>query len=167
MPTTYFDTINGRIVSEYTNGVQLDYLTDALGSVTGVCDQTGTLVGSARYKPYGATLSQSGTTISMGWVGSKGYRATGLAHSEFYVKRRHDSDSDGRWTSVDPLWPAELSYAYCICSPTTKIDPSGLNCPKSCSPEQNNIALASGRAMLDASASQATCSPSPVPPWEW
>ena len=35
MAVTNFDTINGRIVSEYTNGVQLDYLTDALGSVTG------------------------------------------------------------------------------------------------------------------------------------
>ena len=126
MPVTNFDTVNGRIISEYTGSVQLDYITDALGSVTGVCDQTGALVGSARYKPYGSTLSQSGTEASVSWVGSKGYRPTGLAHSEFYIRRRHDSDLDGRWTTVDPLWPDMGAYVYADSRPTVSTDPSGL-----------------------------------------
>ncbi len=88
MAVTNFDTINGQIVSEHTGSTQLDYLSDALGSVTGVCDQTGSLVGSARYKPYGTTLSSSGTQASFGWVGQHGYRPTGLKHSEFYVRLR-------------------------------------------------------------------------------
>jgi YD repeat-containing protein len=35
MGVTNYDTINGRIVGENTNGVQTDYMRDALGSVTG------------------------------------------------------------------------------------------------------------------------------------
>jgi len=125
MPTTYFDWMNGQIISEHTDSVQLDYLTDALGSVTGVCDQTGSLVGSARYKPYGSTLSQSGTQASVGWVGSLGYQPTGLNHSESYMQSRHDSDIDGRWTTVDPLWPVESSFVYATANPASISDPSG------------------------------------------
>jgi len=99
MAVTNFDTINGRIVSEYSGTTQLDYMTDALGSVTGVCDHTGTSVGSARYKPYGATLATSNTQPSVSWVGTEGYRPTGLMHSEFYIRRGHGSGGDGRWTT--------------------------------------------------------------------
>lgn len=125
MAVTNFDTINGQIVSEYTGTTQLDYLTDALGSVTGVCDQTGAVAGSARFKPYGATLSSNGTQASVGWVGTKGYRPTGLTHSEFYVRARQDSDIDGRWTTVDPLWPGQPPYGYARQGPTTLADPTG------------------------------------------
>ena len=73
MKTSYY-TVNGEIIGESSNGVRLDYLTDALGSVTAKVDQTGAVVSTARYKPYGDLLS--GTSYKFGWVGTQGYRKT-------------------------------------------------------------------------------------------
>jgi len=130
MAITYFDTVNGEIISEYAGTTQLDYLSDALGSVTGVCDQTGSSVGSAAYAPYGATLSTSGTQASFGWNGGWGYRPTSLVNAEFYVEARHYTSTDGCWISVDPTWPKERAYGYVSSAPTCFVDPSGLDpCP--------------------------------------
>jgi len=126
MAITYFDTVNGEIISEYAGTTQHDYLSDALGSVTGVCDQTGSSVGSAAYAPYGATLSTSGTQASFGWNGGWGYRPASLVNAEFYVEARHYTSSDGCWTTVDPLWPSEAAYGYVGSAPTCFADPSGL-----------------------------------------
>jgi RHS repeat-associated protein len=125
MAVTNFDTINGQIVSEHTGSTQLDYLTDALGSVTGVCDQTGGVVGTAKYKPYGATLATSGTQASFGWVGGLGYRPTGIQNAEFSARARGYSDVDARWTSVDSFYPFEPAYCYVTSNPVSITDPTG------------------------------------------
>lgn len=59
-------------------GSRLDYLTDALGSVTATVDQTGSVVNRYTYKPYGALLNKSGAGAdpSFQGVGSLGYRQT-------------------------------------------------------------------------------------------
>jgi hypothetical protein len=78
MGTTYYYTVNDEIIGEHTLGQsRLDYVTDALGSVIARVDQTLTVQSTARYKPYGALLSQTGTQPKYGWVGSPGYRKTG------------------------------------------------------------------------------------------
>ena len=127
MPVTNYYSVNGVIIAEHTTGQsRLDYVTDALGSVIATVDQTLTVKSTARYKPYGANLAQTGTQPMYGWVGSPGCRRTELPHSEVYARARVASTSDGRWTTVDPLWPHSQAYLYALANPSTLIDPSGL-----------------------------------------
>ena len=124
-----------RIISEHTDGVQLDYELDPLGTVLHVWDQTSTYyVGTYRAKPFGDTLYQDGPDIRFKWVGSLGYRSTGLAHAEYYVRARHYGTQEGSWTTVDPLWPGEAAYGYVNGNPTNWSDPIGLGCSPVCYP---------------------------------
>ena len=41
---------------------------------------------------------------------------------------RHGSTLDGRWTTVDYLWPVEKAYVYSSQRPAVLVDPSGLQC---------------------------------------
>jgi RHS repeat-associated protein len=127
MAVTNYYSVNGEIIAEHTAGQsRLDYVTDGLGSVVTTVDQTLTVQSTARYKPYGSELATTGAPMKFGWVGSEGYRGTGLPHSDCYVWKRHNSTVEGRWTTVDPLWPQELAYGYAFSNSTTVIDPSGL-----------------------------------------
>jgi RHS repeat-associated protein len=127
MPVTNYYSANGVIIAEHTTGQsRLDYVTDALGSVIATVDQTLTVQSTARYKPYGADLVTVGTQTRLGFVGSQGYRRTGLPHSDIYAEMRHDSTVEGRWTTLDPLWPWEGAFLYCKSNPASIIDPSGL-----------------------------------------
>jgi len=130
MATTYYYTVNSEIVGEHTAGQsRLDYLHDALGSVVAIVDQTPTVKATARYKPYGSDLATTGTVPSPGWVGcTGGYMRTGRPHSEYYIRARHLSVTDGQWTAQDPIWPDQPPFIYCFSAPTTWVDPSGL-CP--------------------------------------
>ena len=56
---------------------------------------------------------------------NRGYRQTGRLHAETYVRNRHFGSNEGRWTTVDPLWPSQLRYVYGLSSPTTRVDRSG------------------------------------------
>jgi RHS repeat-associated protein len=106
-------TIDGQMIGYKDAGGRKDFLTDALGSVTAEVDQTGaTKAFDGRYKPYGGDLSSTGTRGSYGWVGSWGYRGTGLSASSHYVRARHYSNSSGNWTTVDPIWPNERALSY-------------------------------------------------------
>jgi len=129
MSTTYYYTVDNEIIGEHTLGQsRLDYLTDGLGSVVATVDQTLTVKSTARYKPYGADLAMTGTQPSYGWAGSSGrYRRTGRPHSDIYAEARHNSTIDGRWTTVDPLWPDQASHNYARSNPTTVIDPTGMS----------------------------------------
>ena len=126
MGTTYYYTVNDEIIGEHTFGQsRLDYVTDALGSVISTVDQTLSVQSTARYKPYGAILSETGNQPRYGYVGSPGYRATGVPHSELYVRLRHVSTTEARWTTPDPIWPWQLCYAYVRSMPTSIVDPWG------------------------------------------
>ena len=114
MPVTSYISVGGRMISEITDGVILDYVPDALGSIHSVIDQDANIVKTMRYKPYGEVLSRSGTVADRHyqWVGSYGYRATFAPSSSHYVRARHYSATAGSWTTVDPLWPDEKAYGY-------------------------------------------------------
>src|SRR5277367_4808495 len=101
LSVTNYYSVRGEIIGEHTTGqTRLDYVTDALGSVISTIDQIPNVNSTARFKPYGADLSTTGTTPFYGWVGSIGhYRRTGRPYSEFYIRARHDSVTDGRWTA--------------------------------------------------------------------
>ena len=124
--TTSYYTLNGEIIGESSGGVRLDYLTDALGSVTATVNQSAAIVQKARYKPYGTLLS--GTQFKMGWVGTLGYRTTSTIKSaDVYVRARTYSSKLGQWITRDPLWPAESASAYVGGMVITSVDSTGLH----------------------------------------
>lgn len=134
MKASYY-TVDGEILGqEIGAGQRLDYLPDALGSVVTAVDQAKAVIHSARYKPYGADLSSSGSKPAFGWVGTLGYRETGLRGSEHYMRARHYGVSEGSWISVDPLWPVEQPYAYVAGNPSSFVDPYGLRPAMACVP---------------------------------
>lgn len=121
-------TVNGRIRGETdVSGLQRDYLTDAVGSVTATVDQSGAVENTYRYKPYGERLAKTGTGADPRflWTGETGSRTTGAAHAGQYNRARHLDTETGTWTSVDPLWPEEQAYVYVGGNPTTWTDPNG------------------------------------------
>jgi RHS repeat-associated protein len=128
MPVTNYYTLDGGIVAERTGSERIDYYADALGSVVRSSTSNGGLSRQYRYKPYGSELSSSGsgTAPRYRWVGTLGYRPTWLSRSDHYVRARHYGSQEGRWTTVDPLWPFTPATAYAYSSPTVSIDPEGL-----------------------------------------
>ena len=59
---TKYYTVNGRTFALRKDGVLAFVLTDHLGGTSKVLDQSGAVVFSQRYWPYGATRSSTGTT---------------------------------------------------------------------------------------------------------
>jgi len=126
MAVTTYNTVQGRILSQHSGGVQTDFLTDALGSVTATVDQNAAIVNQYRYKPYGERLSKTGAGADpkFQWVGTLGYRYTGPNHCETFVRRRHYDCHTSTWSTRSPLI-YEPPYAYtrqCI----FLVDPGGL-----------------------------------------
>jgi RHS repeat-associated protein len=123
MSITNYYTVEGEIIGESQGGARIDYLRDAVGSVTQLVPGLKT-----RYKPYGQTRTDIAVPIPFrfGWIGSYGYRATAEASSTHYVQARHYSSDTARWTTVDPLWPQEPAYTYVRANPTNWIDPTGM-----------------------------------------
>jgi RHS repeat-associated protein len=127
MPVTSYISVGGRIISEVTDGVILDYVPDALGSIHSVIDQDANVLKTMRYKPYGEVLSRSGTVADRHyqWAGTYGYRATFAPSSSHYVRARHYTATAGSWSTVDPLWPDESAYGYVNGRSTRSVDPTG------------------------------------------
>ncbi len=122
LSTAYY-TVDEQIVGESSGGTRLDYLTDALGSVTTKVNQVGAVVSSARYKPYGDLLS--GATFTFGWVGCLGYRKSSAG---IYVRTRHyELTNSSTWLSIDGYWPVQHAFTYAQSNPTQLSDPSGLS----------------------------------------
>src|SRR5579864_1493368 len=132
MAVTNYYTVNGALIGEKTaGGTRVDYLTDALGSVTATVNQSAQVVNTYRYKPYGAQLAKTGVGAdpAFGWVGTQGYRPTQKKFSDFYVRARHNDTVNGRWTSTDPIGLnlGEINlFQYSNSNPITFTDPSGL-----------------------------------------
>jgi RHS repeat-associated protein len=127
--TTNFHGIGKTLVGESKSGQRTDYLSDGLGSVTGL-GSAAALRNSYRYSPYGFGASGSGSPDDPPflWLGSLGYRRQRTPVADRYVRARHYSSHTARWTSVDPLWPEQMPYAYASGSPATEVDPSGMVC---------------------------------------
>lgn len=126
--TNFFST-DREVIGERTLGLGgKDYIPDGLGSLSlavspsDISEQT-----LARFHAYGPTYiltSQTDIPYFL-WVGSKGYKVTSRAHSDLYVRLRHYSFQEARWTTVDPLWPYQPAFIYAWSSPIMGIDPSG------------------------------------------
>ncbi len=130
MSTTNYYSIHGQIIGEKTAGSsRVDYLTDALGSVTATVDQSANVINTYRYKPYGGLLAKTGggSDPAFQWVGSQGYRNTGKAYSDVYIRQRHYSSGLGRWANKDAkqydFRNILNKYLYIKDSPTTLMVP--------------------------------------------
>src|SRR5262245_42987150 len=133
MPVTNYYTVGKRILSEKGVNGRLTYLFDGLGSTIRTADQTSTTTFTSRYKPYGASLTQTGTATRFKWVGTGENSSTGRSSSEFYVRARHYTSGLASWTSGDPYWPEEQPpYRYCYNNPVSYVDPSGMQGQPSC-----------------------------------
>jgi RHS repeat-associated protein len=103
------------------------HLTDALSSVRGVTDGTGTLVGTSDYAAFGAVRSTSGTTSRFGYTGEQTDPETG----NVFLRARYLDPELGRVVSMDTVQPnAPGTEGYNRCSyvannPATWSDPSG------------------------------------------
>jgi len=126
MPTTYFHTVDGEIIGESTGGVEINYSTDALGSVTGTPGRRSTREHLHIQAVWGAAREDrrgSGPEVRMGGVA--GVSADGA------VAERLLRQGAAPWTAnrnVDggrPLWPEEASYCYGSARPTCFVDPTG------------------------------------------
>lgn len=102
-------------------------LADGLGSIRGLSDGAGGLVGAADYSVFGAIRNQSGQGSSFGFTGERFDPTSGLLH----LRARDMNPKTGRFLSADSVQPNAPGtqgfnlYAYVANNPTTWVDPSG------------------------------------------
>jgi RHS repeat-associated protein len=127
--TVRYTTIDGEIVSENRGGVLRDYVPDSLGSTVALLDNTQTQTDTFSYWPYGEIRTRTGATATpLQFVGTQGYYQDSTSRT--YVRTRHLDTAKGRWFSTDPIGfdSGDVNlYRYVQNSPTTSMDPSGLD----------------------------------------
>ena len=105
-----------------STGVPTYLYTDQLGSVTMEADQSGSVIGTQSYSPYGSLDSSTGTdSTPFGFAG--GYTdPTGL----IYLINRYYDSATGQFLSVDPLvGDTQQPYSYAGDDPINSVDPIG------------------------------------------
>lgn len=113
----------GTLNSMTTEGKSYYYLTDALGSVVGLADESGTKVNTYAYSPRGVTRASTSEKVSQPYRFAGGYQdPTGLYHFE----ARYYDPNIGRFTQPDPSGQEKNPYLYAEGDPVNRIDPSGL-----------------------------------------
>ena len=125
MSVTTYTTVNGQILCQSKDGVVSHFVSDPLGSVVMVRDNSGNTVYEAEYDPYGNVESETGTNPSeFGYVGTLGYVKDSA--SSLYVRARYLLTNLGRWLTKDPLWPSEPGFVYAGADSIGFVDPVGL-----------------------------------------
>ncbi len=117
-------TISDRISG---SGTTAWYLTDRLGSVRDITDNTGAVIDHINYDGFGNVTqeTQSSNGDRWKWTGRELDSETGLQ----YNRARSYDPKTGRWTSQDPLGFAGGDgnlYRYAMNGPTISTDPTGL-----------------------------------------
>ena len=126
--TKRYTTVNGQImfaeqVSEPSKSFAL--VPDTLGNVIANKDVNGDMVRTCEYWPYGEIRSETDSNPTpFGYGGTWGYYSD--PSGMLYVRARYYKPFEGRWLTVDPLWPGELAYLFVDDMPLTEIDYSGL-----------------------------------------
>ncbi|MEU6846340.1 RHS repeat-associated core domain-containing protein [Streptomyces sp. NPDC046716] len=113
----------GTLNSMTRSGKAYYYLTDAIGSVIGVTDESGAKVNTYSYSPRGVTRAAGSETLVQPYRFAGGYQdVTGLYH---YAARYYDPNI-GRFTQPDPSGQEQNPYLYAEGDPVNRIDPTGL-----------------------------------------
>src|SRR5487761_2146803 len=129
MTTLSFYTFGGRTRARNTNTGRVEtFLPNALGSVISAPTDSATSGRVSRHTPYGQEYYSNNVWQKprTGWVGELQYWSTPLRRSEHYMRARHYSDLDHRWTTRDPIWPNQGVYVYASAGPAFLVDPTGL-----------------------------------------
>ncbi len=142
--TKRYYSAKGRLTAFEAGGTRNDYVNDHLGSVTAELDQSLNKTYDARYLPYGKTMWLTGAAGSAyAWVGTHGYRTTGLQRASHYMIARHYANQTQVWLTRDRLWPDEDAYVYANGNVIRLIDPRG-NRPITQTDANNAISKACG-----------------------
>jgi RHS repeat-associated protein len=115
------------VVSETRGGVESDYVSDPLGSTIGLMNSAGTMTDRWEYWPFGEIVSHTGTNPTpLTFLGVIGYFQDVLSKL-YYVRARLLRVDIARWLTADPTWPGQPAYVYAANTPTSIVDPSGLD----------------------------------------
>ena len=111
-------------------GSPMFFIKDHLGSVRAVVSETGEVLQTNEFYPYGDLFSTVGTAGS----NSNRYRFTGKELGDetglYDFSARYLQTSLGRFTTIDPLaekYPSVSPYAYCNGNPVNLVDPDGMD----------------------------------------
>ncbi len=117
----------GGILSEVDSSSASYHLADGLGSVRGMTDLSGSVIGAADYEIFGQVTASSGTGSVFGFTGEQFDVETGFT----FLRARYHDPSLGRFISADSVQPNAPGsqgwnlYSYVANNPTTWVDPSG------------------------------------------
>jgi RHS repeat-associated protein len=105
-----------------SEGDQVYFLYDGLGSVSDVTDEAGDVVASYSYDVFGAIRSQTGSSDNY-WLftGEQSDADSGM----YYLRARYYDPETGRLISRDPI-PFINRYSYVGNDPVNRVDPLGL-----------------------------------------
>src|SRR5579883_1860640 len=122
--TTYY-AVDGMRIAANVNGT-FDYFGyDALGSQVVVLNNSGALIGSQLYGPYGNSRYSAGTLpTSIGFTGQQTDSVTGLD----YFNARYYDPLTGQFLSADTVQgnaQGTSPYMYVAGNPETRTDPTG------------------------------------------
>ena len=139
MATVRYTGATGRLFAEKRGGARKAYRTDALGSTVSLYDNSQAKTDTFTYWPYGEDRVVSNPTGTKNrFVG--GYQCRTQIDGSIYMRARVEEPRDGRFMTVDPLWPLEVPYSYGLASPSSRSDPSGLSpIRQSCSQNQLDV----------------------------
>jgi RHS repeat-associated protein len=98
------------------------YLTDGLGSTTGLTDDTGDLIDEYQYDVFGAVRDHSGDSPNEFTFTGEQSDPTGLE----FLRARYYDPATGRFLGRDPV-PYIQRYAYAGSNPVNLTDPTGLS----------------------------------------
>jgi RHS repeat-associated protein len=123
----YLDTVDSLFARIGSDGTEAWYLTDHLGSVRGLMNNSGSLIDSLSYDAFGNITNESSP------ANGDRYKYTGREwNAELnlqYTRARFYEPATGRWISQDPLGfdsGDSNVYRYVKNAPTVFSDPSGL-----------------------------------------
>lgn len=120
-----YQIVDGQVNSEIRNGERKFYDPDALGSTVALYNNSQTKTDSFTFWPFGEVRTESGSrSTKYKFVGTSGCRVQ--ADGGVYMRARVLIPKEGRWQTVDPLWPQEQAYPYVGGLPTSRSDPFGL-----------------------------------------
>ena len=122
--TTYMvRTPHGQILSQNAAGTPLYYIQDALGSIVGTFNNTGTRTRTYKYDPIGRNYSATGSGTTPNYQYAGGLALTNGLYK--YGTRYYDPNNSGTWTQPDPSGQDPNPYTYTAGNPTNYTDPSG------------------------------------------
>ena len=127
----YILTSSGMIRKDGANYIRQYNITDHLGNVRSVVNQSGTVEQATDYYPYGLSFSNNNLTKNRYLYNGKEIQNQTLSSQFFgmydYGARYYDPVI-GRWIGVDPLAdkkPWLTPYHFCSNNPLNRLDPDG------------------------------------------